>query len=72
MTEGIYVLSVAQLEFSVLEYCVSSFIGGQNFGTASWSHLQGTNVQQLFLDFDAMSQRNREQKMAEWSLGFLR
>jgi len=28
MPEGIYVLSVMQLEFSVLGYCVSSFIGG--------------------------------------------
>jgi hypothetical protein len=42
MAEGIYVLSVAQLEFSVLGYCVSSFTGGQNFGTALWSHLQGS------------------------------
>jgi hypothetical protein len=69
MAEGIYDSSVVQLEFSILGYGVSSFIGGQNSGIALWSHLQGLNVQRL----SRQCPRGTENKtMAEWSIGFLR
>jgi hypothetical protein len=58
MAEDIYALSVVQLEFFFLGYCVPSLIGGQNLGTALWSHLQGSIAQRPFLDID---QRNREE-----------
>lgn len=72
MAEDIYALSLVQLEFFVLGYCVTSFIGGQNLGTALWSHLQGSIAQRPFLDIDAMSKGTEKKAMADQSLCFLR